>query len=216
MDQKEKLSDELLNEQDTDARQTEESVPTADGSNASAEEEPEDSGTSGASLLSQLGLSKKDKYKKQLADLEEQNAGLKQKLADLEDKYLRVHAEFENYKKRMQRERMEIMRLAGSDVILSLLPVLDDFTRALKQMEAKQDPTTEGVRLIYHKLKTALENRGLKAMQSVGEPYSPDLHEAISEIEAGEKQRGKVVDEVECGYYFNDKIIRHAKVIVGK
>ncbi|MCS6990569.1 MAG: nucleotide exchange factor GrpE [Chitinophagales bacterium] len=141
---------------------------------------------------------------------------ISQKLAETEDKYLRLYAEFENYKKRMLRERMEMLRLAGSDIMLSLLPVLDDFTRALKQLEAANDPMVEGVRLIYQKLRAVLEARGLKPMQSVGEPYSPDLHEAISEIEAGEEQRGKVVDEVECGYYLNDKIIRHAKVVVGK
>lgn len=213
MDQKEKLTN---TQTTTDAEQPEPKVveePLVSGngpSEAEAATEAEGENT----LLSRLGLGKK--HKKQIEELEQRLELLSKQLAETEDKYLRLYAEFENYKKRLQRERTEILRLAGSDIILTLLPVLDDFSRALKQMESSSDPMTEGVRLIFQKLKTALEHRGLKAMQSIGQPYSPDLHEAISEVDAGEEQRGKVIDEVECGYYLNDRIIRHAKVVVGK
>ena len=161
-------------------------------------------------LLKKLGLSKKDKLKKE-------NEELKQKAAEINDKYLRLYAEFDNFKKRTLKERIELIKMAGSEVIYSLLPVLDDFNRAIKQMEATNDPMTEGVKLIYQKLVTILENKGLKAMKSVGEEFNPELHDAITEIAAPEEsQKGKVMDEIETGYYLNEKIIRHAKVVVGK
>jgi molecular chaperone GrpE len=98
-----------------------------------------------------------------------------------------------------------------------LLPVLDDFGRSIKQMEATNDPMTEGVKLIFQKLMTTLEKRGMKPMKSIGEPFNPDFHEAITEVAAAnDSMKGKVVDEIESGYFLNDKIIRHAKVVVGK
>jgi molecular chaperone GrpE len=161
-------------------------------------------------LLHKLGLSKKEKLKKE-------NEELKEKAGELNDKYLRLYAEFDNFKKRSLKERLELMKTAGADVMISLLPVLDDFTRALKQMEAAADPLTEGVKLIHQKMLTVLENKGLKAMKSVGEEFNPELHDAITEVAApDENLKGKVVDEIECGFYLNEKIIRHAKVIVGK
>jgi len=161
-------------------------------------------------ILKKLHLSKKEKLRKE-------NEELKQKVHELNDRYLRLYAEFDNFKKRTLKERIELIKTAGSDVIISLLPVLDDFNRAIKQMEATNDPMTEGVKLIFQKLTTILENKGLKAMISVGENFNPELHDAITEIPAPEEiMKGKVVDEIERGYYLNDKIIRHAKVIVGK
>lgn len=166
----------------------------------------------GNDLLSKLGLSKKDKLKKE-------NAELKLKADELNDKFLRLYAEFDNYKKRTQKERIENAKTAGIEIINALLPVVDDFSRAMKQMESSQDlvAVQEGVRLIQQKMNAVLESRGLKQMKSVGEMFSPELHEAIAEIPAAEETlKGKVVDEIECGYYLNDKIIRHAKVVVGK
>jgi len=161
-------------------------------------------------LLKKFGLSKKDKLKKE-------NEELKRQAAEINDKYLRLYAEFDNFKKRTLKERIELIKTAGSEVIYSLLPVLDDFNRAIKQMEATNDPMTEGVKLIYQKLVTILENKGLKAMKSVGEEFNPELHDAITEITASdESMKGKVLDEIETGYYLNDRIIRHAKVVVGK
>lgn len=161
-------------------------------------------------LLGKLGISKKEKLKKE-------NEELKLKIEEYHDKYLRLHAEFDNFKKRSSRERLDWIKTAGVEVIASLLPVLDDFKRALKLMETADDPQTEGVRLIYTKLKTILEQKGLKEMKALGEPFSPELHEAITEVTAPEEeQKGKVMDEIESGYYLHDKIIRHARVVVGK
>ncbi|MEO6168337.1 MAG: nucleotide exchange factor GrpE [Chitinophagales bacterium] len=166
----------------------------------------------GNDLLSKLGLSKKDKLKKE-------NTELKQKSDELNDKFLRLYAEFDNYKKRTQKERIELSKTAGIEIINSLIPVVDDFSRAMKQMEASQDLNAlqEGVKLIQQKMTSILEARGLKQMKALGEPFNPELHEAIAEIPSpDETMKGKVVDEIESGYYLNDKIIRHAKVVVGK
>ncbi len=185
-----------------------------DAINESAQEEQADghNQAEGTDLLSKLGISKKDKLKKE-------NADLKQKAEELNDKFLRLYAEFDNYKKRTQKERMEAAKTAGIEIINALIPVIDDFSRAMKQMETSNDLAglLEGVKLIQQKLNGVLESRGLKQMKSLGEPFNPELHEAIAEIPAADQQlSGKVVDEIESGYYLNDKIIRHAKVVVGK
>lgn len=143
----------------------------------------------------------------------EKNAQLQQQLAELQDKYLRQMAEFNNYKQRVARERLELNKLAGKDMVMALLPVLDDFERAIKS----DNVDIEGISLIYNKLKNNLEHRGITPMQAVGQPFNPDFHEAITEIPApSDELKGKVVDEVEKGYYMQDAIIRYAKVIVGK
>ena len=137
----------------------------------------------------------------------------------LKEKYLRLVADFDNYKKRTARERMETIQTAGKDVIISLLQVLDDSDRAEKQLQMSDDLASikEGVLLVFNKLRNILQSKGLKQMQSIGMEFNPDLHEAISEVPTGNSElKGKVVDEVEKGYYLNDKIIRFAKVIVGK
>jgi len=144
---------------------------------------------------------------------------LENELNEQKDKYLRLVAEFDNYKKRNARERVELIQTAGKEVIQSLLDVLDDCDRAEKQMNNAADTAAviEGVQLVFNKLRSTLQARGLKPMQSIGTDFNPDLHEAISEIPAPQEQlKGKVVDEVVKGYYLNDKIIRFAKVVVGK
>lgn len=144
---------------------------------------------------------------------------LKMELQDMKDKYLRKVAEFDNYKKRNTRERMELIQTAGKEVITDLLEVMDDFERAEKQISASEnaEQLKEGVLLVFNKLKNILAAKGLKPMESLKKEFNPDLHEAITEIPApSEKLVGKVVDEIEKGYYLNDKIIRHAKVVVGK
>jgi len=169
-----------------------------------------DSAADSGDLLSRMGLSKKDKHKKETEEL-------KKKVDEANDKYLRLYADFDNFRKRMQKERIDLIKTASADTITSLLPVLDDFNRALRQMEATKDPMTEGVKLIYQKLVSVLESKGLKAMKSVGEDFNPELHDAITETEVqDEAMKGKVADEIETGYFLNDKIIRHAKVVVGK
>jgi molecular chaperone GrpE len=143
---------------------------------------------------------------------------LKAKVAELNDKFLRQAAEFENFKRRNAKERIELIQTAGRDVISDLLDVLDDSDRAQKQMENTDDieQIKEGISLVFSKLRNSLSAKGLKAMDAKGKDFDPDLHEAIAEIEGGEKMKGKVIDEVQKGYYLNDKIIRYAKVVVGK
>jgi molecular chaperone GrpE len=162
-----------------------------------------------------------------LAGSEEENASaeeiseldqLKVELAGQKDKYLRLVAEFENFKRRNAKERIELMQTAGRDVITELLDVLDDSDRAQKQLESSEDisQVREGILLVFNKLRSRLQARGLKPMETIGKEFNPDLHEAITEIPAPNKaMEGKVIDEVGKGYYLNDKIIRHAKVVVG-
>jgi len=144
---------------------------------------------------------------------------LQQELESGKDKYLRLVAEFENYKRRNAKERMDLIQTAGKDIIISLLPVLDDCDRAEKQITNSEDinQLKEGVLLVFNKLKNTLQSKGLKPMESKDQDFDVEKHEAIAEIEVPDPSlKGKVVDEVEKGYYLNDKLIRFAKVIVGK
>lgn len=144
---------------------------------------------------------------------------LKEELQEQKDKYLRLFAEFDNYKRRTAKERIELTQTAGKEVITSMLDVLDDCDRAEKQIQSTTDlkQIKEGVQLVFGKLRTTLQNKGLKAMESIGTDFDVELHEAITEIPSPtEKQKGKVVDEVTKGYYLNSKLIRFAKVVVGK
>jgi molecular chaperone GrpE len=144
---------------------------------------------------------------------------LQREAGECKDKYIRLVAEFDNFRKRTAKERVELIQTAGKDVIASLLDVLDDCDRAQKQIETGNDANAnkEGILLVFNKLRSILQSRGLKAMESVEQEFNPDLHEAITEIPAPtNKLKGKVIDEVQKGYYLNDKIIRFAKVVVGK
>ncbi len=138
--------------------------------------------------------------------------------AELKDKFRRLFAEFDNYKKRTAKERIELFKTAGQDIIKELLPVLDDFERAIKaNEEATGQPAGEndGFVLIHKKLWANLERKGLKKMEARELDFDAELHEAIAKVPAGDDQKGKVIDVVEEGYFLNDKIIRHAKVVVG-
>jgi molecular chaperone GrpE len=146
-------------------------------------------------------------------------AELKKELDEQRDKYVRLYADFDNARKRMAKERLDLTLTASKDVIKDLLPVLDDFERAQKAVEKSGDVNAlkEGLNLVYNKLTNTLAAKGLKAMNSVGKAFDVNDHEAITEIPAPTaEQAGKVIDEVEKGYYLNDKIIRFAKVVVGK
>ena len=169
------------------------------------------------------GLDKKDKKKskkKSKTDkLQEEIAELNIQVSESKDKYLRLFAEFDNYKKRTLKEKIEYMKTASAESILAMLPVLDDFDRAKKSADddATDEYFTEGVAMIYNKIFNVLKNQGLEAMTSTGEEFDPELHEAITEIPApSDEMKGKVIDTVEKGYTLKDKIIRHAKVVVGK
>lgn len=148
---------------------------------------------------------------------EDGDSKLQHELAQMNDKYLRLAAEFENYKRRTNRERIELLQTAGKDIITSLLEVLDDADRAGQSLGSSDDPEMmkQGVNLVFGKLRSTLQARGLKPMEALGAEFDPELHDAITEIPAPGKE-GKVVDVVTPGYFLNDKIIRHAKVVVGK
>lgn len=146
-------------------------------------------------------------------------AELKAQLEEQKDKYLRLFADFDNFKKRNAKERLELIQTASKDVVLGLLPVLDDFERAIKATDVVTDAVAvkEGVILIYNKLMKALEAKGVKVLDSKGLVFNVEQHEAITEIPVPTADlEGKVIDEVERGYYLNDKLIRFAKVVVGK
>lgn len=150
---------------------------------------------------------------------EDQTEKLREELASQKDKYLRLVAEFDNFRKRNAKESLELRLTAGKDVIIPLLQVLDDCDRAEKQIASEQDVEMirSGISLVFQKLRNTLQAKGVKAMESVGQEFNADLHEAITEIPAPSPElQGKVIDEIEKGYYLNDKIIRFAKVVVGK
>lgn len=144
---------------------------------------------------------------------------LKAELEEQKDKYLRLVAEFDNFKRRSAKERIDLIQTAAKDVVTDLLDVVDDSDRAQKQLESSTNlnEIREGIMLVFNKLRNVLASKGLKSMDNNNEDFNPDLHEAIAEIPAPSKElKGKVIDEVQKGYYLNDKIIRFAKVVVGK
>jgi molecular chaperone GrpE len=153
--------------------------------------------------------------KEPLSELDQAQADL----AEQKDKFLRLMAEFDNYKRRTAKERMDLIQTAGKDVIVSLLDVLDDCDRAEKQLATSDDIALqkEGIQLVFNKIRSTMQAKGLKAMESIGTPFDAELHEAITEVPVPDnKQKGKVIDEVTKGYFLNEKIIRFAKVVVGK
>ncbi len=143
---------------------------------------------------------------------------LQQKYDDLNDRFLRLYSEFDNFRKRTAKEKLELIKSASQDLIVDLLPVLDDFERGLKAFEEHNaDPELiKGVELIYTKFYNILKQRGLKPMESMGKEFNTDWHEALTNIPApSEDMKGKVVDVIQTGYLLNDKVIRYAKVVVG-
>jgi len=160
-----------------------------------------------------MAKKKKKTKKEERAEEEKQELTIEEKFAELNDKHLRLFAEFENFKKRTAKERMDLYKTAGESVLTALLPVLDDFERSIKANQKQED---EGVVLIYNKLKSILETKGLKAMEDpIGTELNTDYHEAITNIPApSDDMKGKIIDEVEKGYFLNEKVIRYAKVVV--
>ena len=149
----------------------------------------------------------------------DKNEELQNELDSLKDKYLRLSAEFDNYRKRTMKEKAELILNGGEKCISSILPIVDDMERALKNMETAIDVNAvkEGVLLIYNKFITTLEKNGVKMIETQDKPLDTDFHEAIAVIPApSEEQKGKIIDCVQTGYTLNDKVIRHAKVVVGE
>ena len=144
---------------------------------------------------------------------------LKQETEELKDKYLRLSAEFDNYRKRTLNEKMELIKNASEKILLELLPVIDDFERALKANEAISDVETikKGEKLIYGKLIELIKKQGVEEIEAVGQEMNTDFHEALTKIPAPNEQlKGKIVDVVEKGYKLNDKVLRFAKVVIGE
>jgi molecular chaperone GrpE len=144
---------------------------------------------------------------------------LRGELEEAKDKYLRKVAEFDNFRRRNAKERLDLIQTAGRDVITDMLDVLDDCERAEKQLmtSGDNDAVREGVLLVFNKLRSKLQAKGVRPMETMHQAFNPDLHEAVTEIPASTTElKGKIVDEVLKGYYLNEKIIRHAKVVIGK
>ena len=152
------------------------------------------------------------------AETENITEKLEAEVQEQKDKYLRLFAEFDNYKRRTAKERLELMQTAGKEMAISLLDVADDMDRAEKQIASDEDinHVKEGVQLVFNKLRAVLQQKGIVAMSSLDTDFDVEKHEAVTEIPAGEEKAGKVVDELQKGYYMNDKLIRFAKVVVGK
>lgn len=140
---------------------------------------------------------------------------LREELEASKDKYIRLYSEFENFRKRTAKEKLELIQSANEQLIRTLLPVADDFERAENSFPDKTDKDLAGFFLIHSKFKKILELYGVKPMEAQGSDFNADLHEAISQIPAAPELKGKIVDVVEKGYVLNDKVIRHAKVVVG-
>lgn len=135
-------------------------------------------------------------------------------LAELKDKYLRLYSDFENFRKRTAKEKIELIQTASADLMTDLLPIIDDYERALAN--APEGEISEGVQLIFNKIKTTLQAKGLKEMQAKGELFDADLHDCITQFPApSEEEKGKIIEVVEKGYILNEKVIRFAKVVVG-
>jgi len=143
----------------------------------------------------------------------------KEIIAELNDKYLRLAAEYDNYRRRTLKEKMELSKTAGEDLLVNILPVMDDFERGLSNIDKAKDikAVKDGILLIYNKFGEFLKQRGVKEIEAKEKEFDTDLHEAITKIPApNEKLKGKVVDVVEKGYYLNEKIIRFSKVVIGE
>lgn len=148
-----------------------------------------------------------------------QEEKLKREISELKDKYLRLYSEFENYRRRTSKERLELIKTASEDLMKDIIPVVDDFERAFKASEKEENATKvrDGNQLVFHKLVKILESKGLKPMEDlVGKPFDAETQEAITQIPAPtDELKGKVIDVVENGYTLGEKVIRYAKVVTG-
>ena len=177
------------------------------------EDEPEDKVTTGK----ETGEEEEEVRKSDSGDKPEESPV--EKLAEMQDKYLRLSAEFDNYRRRTLREKMELTKTAGESMLINLLPVMDDFERAMKVMEDATDckAMKEGIDLIYNKFREFLKQNGVKEIESDNCDFDTDLHDAVTKIPAPDKKlRGKVVDTIQKGYYLNEKVMRHSKVVIGE
>ena len=162
--------------------------------------------------------SKKDKANKK-SKVEEQLEIAETELLEMKDKHIRLQAEFDNYRKRTLKERMELLKTASESLLISILPVIDDFDRAVQTLDMVEEDShlKDGVMLIYSKFQDFLKQNGVKEIEAKDQPFDTDLHEAITKFPApSEEMKGKIIDVVQKGYYLNDKVIRHSKVVIGE
>lgn len=179
-----------------------------------------DGGEAAHDTMSEADAADKKASDKESAEAakEEQKPDLEAEIAECRDKYLRLQAEFDNYRKRTLREKMELVQTGGRDVLLALLPVRDDVQRAVEAMEKSDDIAAlrAGVNLIAQKFTEALRQRGVTEIEAKGNEFDADLHEAVAKFAAGEENKGRVIDVVQTGYMLGDKVLRFAKVVVGE
>ena len=200
---------------------TSETKPFADQPDISVESAPTDSATETGTDTSKPQYSFLQDDAADQSDTTEPGSATDaaaQEIAELKEKYLRLYADFENFRRRTAREKLDLINTASEGMLVALLPVVDDFDRAMQSLAATADLTAlkEGVSLIYNKLNRTLESKGLKPMLAKGEVFNADLHESVTQFPAPtDDLKGKVIDEVERGYLLNEKVIRFAKVIVG-
>ncbi len=162
---------------------------------------------------------KQEKQKENSHQNDSEKGDFEEKYNDMKDKYLRLSAEFDNYRKRTLREKMELTKAAGEDVLVNILPVMDDFERALQSMDDAKDvdAVRKGIEIIYNNFKDFLKQRGVHEIEAKGKEFNTDEHEAVTKIPVEEKdKKGKIVDVIEKGYFLNDKVIRYSKVVVGE
>ncbi len=164
------------------------------------------------------GFLKKDAKKEKIAQLEKEIEALNEKVAKDKDDYIRLMAEFDNFRRRTSQEKLELVSMASTETIKGMLPVLDDCERAMSVLKESNDSDAakEGTELIYHKLMTYLQSKGLAVIEALGQDFDTDLHEAVAQFPVQEEEKkGKVFDVVQTGYTLNGKVIRFAKVVVG-
>ncbi len=191
---------------------------TEDKAKVNEENETQDQATAHDEAESAKKESKKDKAHKK-SKVEEQLEKAENEVLELKDKHIRLQAEFDNYRKRTMKERMELLKTASESVLINILPVIDDFDRAIQTLESVQEENhvKEGVSLIYNKFQEFLKQNGVKEIEAKGRDFDTDLHEAITTFPAPtEDLKGKIIDVVQKGYYLNDKVIRHSKVVIGE
>ena len=167
----------------------------------------------------EVNIENEDSTKESKDNKDNEVERLTSELAEMKDKYLRIFAEFDNYRKRTIKEKQDVIKLASRDVLSAMLPAVDDFDRAIKVASENENEADipEGIILIYNKLFKALEQQGIKEMETNGQDFDPELHEALTKVPApSEEMKGKIIDTIEKGYLLNDKIIRYAKVVVGE
>ncbi len=190
------------------------------GSSSQKEEHIDESNTEKNEELKKEEVSEAVAGEKEMPDGSDKDviiADQKKKVEELNDKFLRLYAEFENYRKRTSKERLELIKTASSEVVSSMLPVLDDFERAINAFPDDENVKSlkDGIVLIYEKYKAVLVRAGLEEIKAMGETFNTDIHEAIASVNAAnDEQKGKVIDVTEKGYYLNGVVLRFAKVVV--